>query len=222
MNKIKYVAFVLVGLFGISACAPKADRTAEMREKLEIGEIPSEVDVFSLNAAQSEVAWEGKKITGSGHNGTIAVKGGELYVYNGQLLGGKVEIDMTQIVVVDIEDPESNGRLKGHLESDDFFSVASHPVATLEIADVQPIEGAAAGAPNHKITGNLTIKGITHGIVFDANINIGENRIQAVSDFAFDRAAYDVRFRSGRFFENLGDNLILDDINLSIDVVAAM
>jgi hypothetical protein len=30
----------------------------------------------------------------------------------------------------------------------------------------------------------------------------------------FNRAKFDVRFRSGSFFENLGDKLILDDIKL--------
>jgi hypothetical protein len=34
----------------------------------------------------------------------------------------------------------------------------------------------------------------------------------------FDRSKYDVKYNSGSFFENLGDRLILDDIELSADL----
>jgi polyisoprenoid-binding protein YceI len=221
-KKMNFALIVMVGIFAVVSCAPRGDRTAEMLEKIEIGEIPEEVSRYTLQPAQSEVAWAGQNITGSGHNGTIGVKGGELYVYDGVILGGQMEIDMTSIVVLDIEDPGSNARLKGHLESDDFFSVADHPVAMLDIATIEPIEGAAAGAPNYRVTGNLTIKSITHGISFDAYIDQGDDTIQATAEFAFDRSMYDVRFRSGKFFDDLGDNLILDDIQLNVNISAAL
>ena len=32
----------------------------------------------------------------------------------------------------------------------------------------------------------------------------------------FDRSKYDIQFGSGSFFENLGDNLIYDEINLEV------
>ena len=38
--------------------------------------------------------------------------------------------------------------------------------------------------------------------------------MQAKARLSFDRSKYDVRFRSGKFFENLGDKLILDDIEI--------
>ena len=38
------------------------------------------------------------------------------------------------------------------------------------------------------------------------------------ANLVFDRSKYDVRFRSGSFFENLGDKLIYDDIELSINL----
>lgn len=221
MKRILYVLSVVVLAGAVVSCAPRSgDRTSEMIEKLELGQIPDEVDIFVVNTNQSKVAWEGKKITGSGHDGVIDIKSGELYSYDGTLIGGKIVIDMTRITVLDIEDPGSNARLKGHLESDDFFSVATYPESQLDIAEFKPIDGAAAGAPNYRVSGNLTIKGITHGISFDAIINHAENRIHSVSAFDFDRSKYDVRFGSGRFFENLGDNLILDAIELNVDLVA--
>ena len=35
----------------------------------------------------------------------------------------------------------------------------------------------------------------------------------------FDRTKYDVTYRSGNFFENLGDRLILDEVELVVDLV---
>lgn len=222
MKKMKLFSLVAVLLFAVAACAPRTDRKAEILEKLEMGEIPEDVNILVVNSAMSEVAWEGKRITGSGHDGIIAVKEGRVYAYDGQLLGGEVYIDMTRIVVLDLEDEGRNARLKGHLESDDFFSVADYPTAKLEIVTFEPIADAAPGAPNYRVFGNLTIKGITHGIAFDAAIDFEDGWMQANADFSFDRSLYDVRFGSGSFFQDLGDNLILDDIFLSVDIVAEM
>ncbi|MAV15206.1 MAG: lipid-binding protein, partial [Candidatus Marinimicrobia bacterium] len=38
----------------------------------------------------------------------------------------------------------------------------------------------------------------------------------ATAMLVFDRSKYDVRFRSGSFFDELGDKLILDDIKLEV------
>ena len=37
-------------------------------------------------------------------------------------------------------------------------------------------------------------------------------------NLVFDRSKYNVRFRSGTFFQNLGDKLIYDDIEISVDI----
>ena len=40
-----------------------------------------------------------------------------------------------------------------------------------------------------------------------------------VANLTFDRTKYDVTYRSGNFFENLGDRLILDEVELVVDLV---
>ena len=42
------------------------------------------------------------------------------------------------------------------------------------------------------------------------------------ANLIFDRSKYDVRFRSGTFFENLGDKLIYDDIVIETDLFFKM
>ena len=65
------------------------------------------------------------------------------------------------------------------------------------------------------VNGELTIKDITHPIEFTITKN-DDNNYNA--NLTFDRSKYDVKFRSGTFFENLGDKLILDDIDLEVSL----
>jgi len=49
---------------------------------------------------------------------------------------------------------------------------------------------------------------------FTADLLHTEPFLKAQAILSFDRSKYDVRFRSGKYFENLGDKLILDDIDI--------
>ena len=65
----------------------------------------------------------------------------------------------------------------------------------------------------------MTIKDITNPISFNATLIESSPYLKANAILSFDRSKYDVRFRSGSFFENLGDKLILDDIDVNIKLV---
>src|SRR5471030_2386582 len=123
---------------------------------------------FKIVSTQSNIDWVGAKVTGT-HNGTIAVKEGELILNDGKLAGGKVIIDTASIKILDITDPATNAQFAGHLASDDFFSTEKYPEATLKIKSVS--------AKN--IEGDLTIKGITHHIAFDATVNVNGDTLIA-------------------------------------------
>src|SRR5450432_1841887 len=108
---------------------------------------------FEIVSTQSNIDWVGKKVTGA-HNGTIAVKEGELILNGGKLIGGKIIANVASIKILDITDPATNAQFAGHLASDDFFSIEKYPEATLEITSV---------SGNH-VEGNLTIKDITRPV----------------------------------------------------------
>lgn len=169
---------------------------------------------FTVQKEASTVAWEGKRVA-SGHNGTIEFKSGTMRVNNGQITTGVFEIDMTTIKCTDITDANSNQRLVNHLNSDDFFSVNTHPTSRLTITGVKQVSGN-----NYEFTGNLTIKGITHPITFNATSEVAGSKLTASGKMVVDRSKYDVRFGSGRFFENLGDRMILDEFTLDFSLVA--
>ena len=164
---------------------------------------------FEIASAQSKIEWVGRKVTGS-HNGTIAIKKGELILTDGKLIGGKFIVDTTSIKILDITDPATNAQFAGHLASDDFFSTKEFPEATLEILSV---------AGNH-VVGNLTIKNITNAIGFHAEVNVTGDLVRATAKLVVDRTKYEMKFRSGNFFLNLGDTLIYNDFELNVSVTA--
>jgi polyisoprenoid-binding protein YceI len=164
---------------------------------------------YKVLTDKSVLRWTGKKPTKS-HTGVIQLKEGSLTVKKNQITGGTFVIDMNTMVEGDGSDPNKGARLIGHLKSDDFFSTDKFATSTLVIKEATPFVKDEA-----TITGDLTIKGITHPVTFKAK-KIGDAYQASVS---FDRSLYDVRFGSGKFFNNLGDNAIDDMIVLDVTVV---
>jgi polyisoprenoid-binding protein YceI len=169
---------------------------------------------FKVNTSQSAVKWNGKKVTGE-HYGTIKLKSGDLKVANGQVTGGNFEMDMNSMVCEDLTNQDMNARLIGHLKSDDFFSVEKHGTSKFVLTNVKKVSGN-----EYEFTGNLTIKGITHPVTFKANTEVTGNQLKANGKITVDRTKYDIKFRSGKFFSDLGDNLIYDDFTLDFNLTA--
>ncbi|WKK87332.2 YceI family protein [Marivirga arenosa] len=166
-----------------------------------------------VDTNSSQIAWVGEKVTGQ-HNGTVNIKEGALEVENGQVTGGSFVIDMNSIDVLDLEG-EYKDKLMGHLRSDDFFSVESHPTAKFVITSIEKSEATDA---THFLAGDLTIKGITNKITFPANITVEDGKATAKASFALDRTKWEIRYGSGSFFDGLGDKMIYDDFKLSVNL----
>ncbi|MBR9915294.1 MAG: YceI family protein, partial [Algicola sp.] len=153
-----------------------------------------------IKVKDSKVTWKGHKVTGS-HEGTINLSEGTLLFEDDYLAGGSFTIDMTSINVTDLEAGSGKEKLEGHLKSDDFFGTSNHPTATLNITNVDGKDG------NYKVTGDLTIKGITHPISFDMMV---EDET-AMANLKVDRTKYDIKYGSASFFDNLKDKAIYDE-----------
>jgi len=63
---------------------------------------------------------------------------------------------------------------------------------------------------------NLTIKGITHPISFAADVNVNGKNFLATAKIKIDRTKWDIKYNSGNYFKDLGDKLILDEIEFDI------
>ncbi len=176
-------------------------------------------DQLTVDTKASKVEWIGEKVTGK-HNGNLMLQNGTVEANGGRLTGGTFTFDMTSITVEDLKDAEYNGKLLGHLKSDDFFSVEKNPTSTFKITSVAPIKGAKAGAANYTVTGDLSIKGITNRVTFPATVTMAGSQLTAIGTLKVDRTKYDIKYGSGSFFDNLGDKAISNDMTISFNVVA--
>jgi len=161
----------------------------------------------SVDITNSIINWTGKKVTGQ-HTGDIHLKEGALEFTDGALSGGSFTIDMSSLKTTDLQG-EMADKLNGHLRSDDFFGVTSYPTALLVITDVKVTGGT------YNVTADLTIKDTTAPVTFETTITPDA----AKADITVDRTVYNVRYGSGKFFENLGDKTIYDNFDLSVSLV---
>lgn len=171
---------------------------------------------IDIDIRQSSIEWTGKKLTGE-HYGNIALANSHLLVKADRLSGGAFDIDMNTITCTDITDEKSNRRLVDHLKSEDFFSVSKYPVSRFVITKV-----VHKGGETYDITGNLTIKERTHPLTFPASLILKDKIVTATATLVFDRSKYDVKFGSQSFFENLGDKMVYDDVEMKVILVGSV
>ena len=168
---------------------------------------------YTMDNDNSSIKWTGRELSTISHYGSLQMKNGNLKINSDGTVNGMIKIDMTTIDCEDLEG-KSKASLERHLRSDDFFSVESHPIATLTFTS----EGAIGAGNKLVFNGDLEIKGISHPISFESVVKSVDPNLNAIVDLTFDRSKYNVRFRSGTFFQNLGDKLIYDDIEISVDI----
>jgi len=173
---------------------------------------PGDGTSIKVKTSESLVAWTAKKVTGK-HNGTVAIKEGQLNINDGILTGGSFVIDMTSITVLDLQGGGKT-KLENHLKSNDFFNVDTFTTATLVVT-----EAKAKSDGQYDIKADLTIKGITHPIEFTAIVKPEGNSYKATADIKVDRTLYDVRYGSEKFFPGIGDSMIFDEFDLSVTLV---
>lgn len=165
-----------------------------------------------LQLQESKAEWTAKKLTGQ-HSGSIQFTGGNIYMDNNTITGGSFEVDFNTIKVLDLQDPAMNLKLTNHLKSSDFFSAEQFPLGKFTIKSVSKISD-----DKYNITGTMVIKNIPKEISFPVQINMDGNKIMASADLNLDRTLWDIKYRSGKFYDSLGDNLIYDDFNLKLNL----
>ena len=166
-----------------------------------------------VNTKNSKLIWTGSKPTGS-HTGTIDIVSGFLTFDHGNFVGGTFSIDMQSLATNDMSE-ESNKKLDRHLKNEDFFDVQKFSDANLKITKVFKIDDR-----NYSVLADLTIKGITNPISFEAEVTGSGNSFVAAAKFTIDRTKWGVEYKSGNIFKNLGDKIIYDDIEFDVFLIS--
>ena len=113
--------------------------------------------VYDIDGAHSSATFKVKHLAISTVSGGFGKVAGKVTWDQADLTKSSVEatIDATTI------DTQNGGRDE-HLKSPDFFDVATHPTITFKSTKVE-----AAGEGRLKVTGDLTMRGVTKPVVLD-------------------------------------------------------
>ncbi|CAN5357237.1 hypothetical protein BH23BAC1_BH23BAC1_47820 [soil metagenome] len=169
---------------------------------------------FKIQKSSSTVNWTGKKVLGL-HTGSINIADGFIEITDNLIKSGEIQIDMASIVITDIEDKKTHDDFFAHLKNDDFFAVDKFKIAKLVISGSEKTENNKL-----KVNGMLTIKDISHPVSFIASVEIFTDFLHSLGEIVIDRTMYNIRYGSGKFLQNLGDNLIHDDFVLQFKLIA--
>jgi polyisoprenoid-binding protein YceI len=97
--------------------------------------------------------------------------------------------------------------LDEHLKKPDFLDAGKYPVVTFKSTKVQPL-----GGHKFKVTGDLTVHGVTKPVVLAATLNkIGPHPMSKAQSIGFDATASIKRsdFGVGAYVPNVGDALTI-------------
>ena len=221
--KKRILNFVLIAGFAAGSVACKSDKQNEAKteEAREVAATSEEAVTYEIDKTASTITWRGTKPTGE-HKGTIDIQNGQIVISGNKITGGKVMIDMNSIAVTDEDmDEENRSKLENHLKGTvegketDFFNVKKYPVASFEIT------GLSGNNEEQLLEGNLTLKDETKHIEFPVKAIVEDDMVSIESQtFTIDRTNWGVNYGSKTVFDNLGDQFISDDMELTIKVKA--
>ncbi len=161
-----------------------------------------DINTIPINTSKSELKWYGENVFYfGGHYGTIQFKKGEFIQANDKITGGTFIIDMNTIINTDGE--YMDGLVK-HLKNEDFFDVPKYPTSHLVITEVYYHDKT-----HLEIRADLTIKGITQPIKFQAEVNYELKEMK--TKFKIDRTRWGITYNS-----KLKDNAISDAIGFEV------
>lgn len=158
---------------------------------------------FKLNPEKSKIEWIGYGEIGDfKQNGDIKAKEGNLSLNGDHIEKALVIINMKTI-------NHEDKSLSDHLKKKDFFWSRKYPTAQLTFTSLI----------NNQITGELTIRGISHTITFPVEIIKNCNDIVVKGNMRIDRTKYDIKYNSSSFFQDLGNYAIKNEFDLNFEIV---
>ncbi|WP_445747591.1 YceI family protein [Polaribacter sp.] len=206
----KSIVLVAIVASVFTACKSEKKETLALNK-----ETVTEVNNYAeenVDILTSVLTWKGSKPTGT-HNGTVALKSGNLEVVKGKIKSGVFVVDLNTIKCLDLAGTDGAGKLEGHLKGEDFFDVVKYPTSTFTITSTKN-NGAKI-----EVTGKLQIKDVTKTITIPAVLTT-ENGVSVFTSevFTINRADFNVKYGSKSFFDNLKDKFIDDIIEMSFVV----
>ena len=167
---------------------------------------------WTADAAHSKVGFAVK------HMGIATIRG-EFKEFEGTLEVGEDLSTAKAYGTVKVASVDTNEDARdAHLRSPDFFDAETYPELTFESTSIEPLD-----EETFRITGELTLHGVTNGIVLHAEAQgtdtdpWGNERIGLEITGQLSRGDYDMKFNQAL---GSGNMLVSDKVTLSLDVSA--
>jgi len=159
--------------------------------------------IYTINNTNSKIEFVGSNVTES-HEGTFDSFSGLLQLVDRDPTrsSARIAIEMTS---VSVRIPQ----LQEHLRSADFFDARHFPQATFESSTIE-----RAGGDRYRITGNLTLRGITRIVTFPTTIIQNTSTVSVQAEFSINRKEFGIEY------PGLPDDLIKDDVLIRLKLNA--
>lgn len=162
----------------------------------------------------STIRWSGTKLAGLGKTeGTVALSQGVLVLRHGSLMTGNFTVDMRRLQIADASaaDSQARRRVRTQVTGPDVFDVERYPTASLAVQSAKRV-----GTTTYSVTGDLTLRGMTHPVTFLADVSWPETgHMIAMSTFSIDRRQWGIEYAGSRIANALADDGV--QISLTLD-----
>lgn len=195
MTSLRLPAFVAISALGLAAATTLAP-PADVIYGAVAGGPP---DTLVATPAASSIRWTGRGLGERGaREGTVALAGGMFVIRHERLTSGTFTIDMRS----------ADAALHGA----EVFDVERHPTAVFRSTESRRI-----GAARWQVRGDLTMRGVTRPVTFDADVSWPEmGHMVATSAFTLDRRQWGLAARGA----TRADDVATEGIRISLTLDA--
>jgi polyisoprenoid-binding protein YceI len=174
---------------------------------------------YHLNTQQSKILWDARRTMG-GHFGYILLSSGSLnYSANGEPVDGTFTLDMNSMHSTDHASAADNQKVDNKLKTTEFFNMAKYPTAIMAITQISRVGQSAL----YNISGNLTLKGITNPVIFEATIVKKGKVINVSAKTTVNRVKWHINVQEKQQTWNpltaFQNTMIADEIGVSLTLV---
>lgn len=218
MKKIILPIIVISAFFVSCDSAPQGDTATVTDEKTATDSVGVAMNVDTTASTIGFTGWG----VGKNHPGKFKLNTGTLTVKEGHVMSGSFTVNMNSL---SMDEPGEmfQDKLRGHLLSADFFDAAANPEAKFEITGSEAYtpttsDSSVVAGANTKISGNLTLKGITKNVSFPAKVDVTETGVTAVANFDIDRTQWKMHYNDDK--ESAKDKFIAHEVNIRLNISA--
>jgi polyisoprenoid-binding protein YceI len=168
---------------------------------------------WNIDPTHSTIQFAVRHMIVSKTRGRFTKWGGQLAFDPADPSAGSVEVNI-EPASLDTADAQRDT----HLRSADFFDVEKHPTATFKSTRIEDLRGGKL-----RVTGNLTIRGVTHPVVLDAvyagtgKDPWGGERAGFSAETSIDRRAFGLQWNQAL---EAGGMIVGDKVELTLEVEA--